>query len=177
MTAYRAHADLKIGHVHLHVSDLNRSVAFYQDVMGFDLNFQMEEAAFLSAGGYHHHIGLNTWGTAGMKPDFIRRPGLYHFALNYPTRQDLARAVRRIVEAGHFIRGASDHTSHLAVYLSDPDGNGIELAWDRAPEFWKHMLDGSLKVGNFGGLQKRLDVQALIAEADEQPAESALATV
>ena len=133
--------------------------------------------AFLSAGGYHHHIGLNTWGTAGVEPDGQRRPGLYHFALNYATRQDLARAVKRIVEAGPFIRGASDHTSHLAVYLSDPDGNGIELAWDRAPEFWKHMRDGSLKADAIGGLQKRLDVQALIAEADQDQAEPALATV
>jgi catechol 2,3-dioxygenase len=177
MTTYRAPADLKIGHVHLHVSDLNRSVVFYRDVMGFDLLFQLEQAAFLSAGGYHHHIGLNTWGTASMEPDGLRRPGLYHFALNYPTRQDLARAVKRIVEAGHLIRGASDHTSHLGVYLSDPDGNGIELAWDRGPEFWKHMLDGSLKAGDIGGPQKRLDVQALIAEADQGPAEPALATV
>ena len=177
MTAYRAPADLRIGHVHLHVSDLNRSIAFYRDVIGFDLLFQLEEAAFLSAGGYHHHIGLNTWGTAGMKPDGLRRPGLYHFALNYPTRQDLARAAKRIVEAGHVFRGATDHTSHLAVYLSDPDGSGIELAWDRTPEFWKHMLDGNLKAGDFGSLQKRLDVQALIAEADQDPAEPALATV
>lgn len=176
MTAYRAPADIRIGHVHLHVSDLNRSVAFYRDVMGFDLNFQVEEAAFLSAGGYHHHIGLNTWGTAGMEPDGLRRPGLYHFALNYPTRQDLARAVKRIVEAGPFIRGASDHTSHLAVYLSDPDGNGIELAWDRAPEFWTHMLDGSLTADAIASLQKRLDLHTLMAEADQDAAEPVLTT-
>ncbi|MCZ4093880.1 VOC family protein [Ensifer psoraleae] len=156
---------------------MNRSVAFYRDVMGFDLLFQLEEAAFLSAGGYHHHIGLNTWGTAGMEPDGLRRPGLYHFALNYPTRQDLARAVKRIVEAGHFIRGASDHTSHLAVYLSDPDGNGIELAWDRAPEVWKFMIDGSLTAEDLNQAQKRLDLAALIAEADQDSAEHALATV
>jgi catechol 2,3-dioxygenase len=171
MTTYRAPAGLRIGHVHLHVSDLARSAAFYRDVMGFDLLFQLEDAVFLSAGGYHHHIGLNTWGTAGMEPDGCRRPGLYHFALNYPTRGDLARAVKRVMESGHAIRGASDHTSHLAVYLSDPDGNGIELAWDRTPEFWTFMIDGNLKSENVGNVSRRLDVPALIAEADEHPTE------
>ncbi len=165
MTSYRAPADLRIGHVHLHVSDLARSVAFYRDVMGFDLLFDVGEAAFLSAGGYHHHIGLNTWGTAGMEPDGRRRPGFYHFALNYPSRQDLARIVKRVVEAGHPIGGASDHTSHLAVYISDPDGNGIELAWDRSPEFWRFLLEGRPKLEDLAKATKRLDVGALIAEA------------
>jgi catechol 2,3-dioxygenase len=176
MTAYRAPADIRIGHVHLHVSDIERSAAFYRDVMGFDLLFQFEDAAFLSAGGYHHHIGLNTWGTAGMTPDRQRRPGLYHFALNYPTRQDLARVVKRVVEAGHRIEGASDHTSHLAVYISDPDGNGIELAWDRPPEFWTFMLDGRLTPEKAVSMNKRLDVSALIAEADQPSVEPGLAT-
>ena len=166
MTTYRAPADIRIGHIHLYVSDLERSAAFYRDVMGFDLLFQFEEIAFLSAGGYHHHIGLNTWGTAGMQPDGRRRPGLYHFALNYPTRQDLARAVKRVVESGHKIDGASDHTNNLAVYISDPDNNGIELAWDRSPEFWTHMLDGKLTLEKAAKMNTRLDVEALIAEAD-----------
>lgn len=165
MTDYRAPADIRIGHVHLHVSDLQRSIAFYRDVLGFDLLSDLGEAAFLSAGGYHHHIGLNTWGTAGMQPDGRRRPGLYHFALNYPTRQDLARVVKRVVESGAVIQGASDHTSHEAVYIADPDGNGIELAWDRGPEFWKHMLGGALKPEDAAKYNRRLDVQALIAEA------------
>ncbi len=165
MSNYRAPADIRIGHIHLHVSNIERSAAFYRDVMGFDLLFQFEDAAFLSAGGYHHHIGLNTWGTAGMVPDRRPRPGLYHFALNYPTREDLARIVKRVVESGHAIDGASDHTSHLAVYISDPDGNGIELAWDRSPEFWKFMLDGKLTPESAVKLNKRLDIPALIAEA------------
>lgn len=166
MTAYRAPADIRIGHIHLHVSDLERAVAFYRDVMGFDLIMQMgSEAAFLSAGGYHHHIGLNTWGTAGMKPDGQRRPGLYHFALNYPTRADLARAVKRVAEAGPYIRGSADHHTHLAVYLNDPDGNGIELAWDREPEFWKPFLDPNTAPEALRTLNKPLNVQALIAEA------------
>ena len=177
MTAYRAPADIRIGHIHLHVSNIERSAAFYRDVMGFDLLFQFEDAAFLSAGGYHHHIGLNTWGTAGMEPDGRRRPGLYHFALNYPRRQDLARAVKRIVEAGHRIDGAADQSSHVAVYIADPDGNGIELAWDRPPAFWTFMIDGSLTREKAATMNRRLDVQALIAEVDQAPGESELATV
>ena len=106
----------RIGHVHLHVSDLHRSVAFYRDVIGFNLiRYMGDDGAFLSVDGYHHHIGLNTWGTKGMKTDGIRRPGLYHFALNYPTRLDLARAVKRLVEAWHPIEGAADESSHVAV--------------------------------------------------------------
>ena len=177
MTTYRAPADIRIGHIHLHVSNLERSVAFYRDVMGFDLLFKFEDAAFLSAGGYHHHIGLSTWGTAGMEPAGRRRPGLYHFALNYPTRQDLARAVKRLVEAWHPIEGAADQSSHVAVYISDPDGNGIELAWDRPPEFWTFMTDGSLTREKAATMNRRLDVQELIAEADEAPAEREPATI
>ena len=112
-----------------------------------------------------------------MEPDSRRRPGLYHFALNYPTRQDLARAVKRIVEAGHRIDGAADQSSHVAVYIADPDGNGIELAWDRPPEFWTFMIDGSLTREKAATMNRRLDVQALIAEVDQAPGESELATV
>ena len=166
MTDYRAPADLRIGHIHLHVSDLGRAVAFYRDVLGFDLNLEVGgTAAFLSAGGYHHHVGLNTWGTGGMAPDGRRRPGLYHFALNYPTRADLARAVKQVAEAGPYISGSADHHTHLAVYLSDPDGNGIELAWDREPEFWKPMLDPELSLDALRALIKPLDVPTLVAEA------------
>lgn len=165
MTSYRMPAGLRIGHVHLHVSNLKRSIAFYRDVMGFDLNFELPEIAFLSANGYHHNIGLNTWGTAGVVPDKQARPGLYHFALNYPERQDLTRAVRQLVEHNHPIDGAADHASHLAIYLSDPDGNGIELAWDRDPSFWAPWRNPDLTMADIRLVNKPIDLAALIAEA------------
>ena len=162
MTSYKAASGSRIGHVHLHVSNLERSIAFYRDVMGFDVHMHLPEFAFLGIDGYHHHIGLNTWGTAGVKADGKRRPGLYHFALNYPTEADFAAAVRHLVEVGHAVDGAADHHSHLAVYIADPDGNGIELAWDRDPSFWQPYL-GGLDAAKLHALNKPLDVEALIA--------------
>ena len=111
MSAYRAPSGLRIGHIHLHVSNLKRSLAFYRDVLGFDVNVELPQMAFLSVDGYHHHIGLNTWSTAGVRSDHRPRPGLYHFALNYPERRDLARAVRQVLASGHALQSASDHTS------------------------------------------------------------------
>jgi catechol 2,3-dioxygenase len=135
-------AGARIGHVHLKVADLDRAVRFYRDLLGFDLITQMgDSAAFLSAGGYHHHLGLNTWESAGGSPPPSGATGLYHFAINYPERRDLAVAVKRLLDAGWPIDGASDHGTHEAVYLHDPDFNGIELAWDRPEAEWPRQGD------------------------------------
>jgi catechol 2,3-dioxygenase len=135
-------AGARIGHVHLKVSDLDRSVHFYHELMGFDLMVRFgEQAAFLSAGGYHHHLGLNTWESAGGHPPEPGTTGLYHFAINYPTRPDLAAALKRLLDGGWSIDGASDHGTHEAIYLHDPDYNGIELAWDRSPDQWPRQGD------------------------------------
>jgi catechol 2,3-dioxygenase len=125
-----------IGHVHLKVADLERAIRFYCDVMGFELVCHLGSAAFVSAGGYHHRIGLNTWESKGGQPPAYGTTGLYHFAINYPTRRDLARAYKRLLDHGWSIDGSADHTSHEALYLHDPDLNGIELAWDREPSYW-----------------------------------------
>lgn len=130
-------AGTTIGHVHLKVADLDRAVRFYRDFMGFDLITQLgDQAAFLSAGGYHHHIGLNTWQSAGGEPPAAGTTGLYHFAINYPERRQLAAALKRLLDHGWGIDGASDHGTHEAIYLHDPDANGIELAWDRPRDEW-----------------------------------------
>lgn len=157
-----APAGTHIGHVHLKVADLERAVTFYRDVMGFDVVARYgSQAAFLSAGGYHHHIGLNTWESAGSTPPPREATGLYHFAINYPTRRDLAVAFRRLLDSGWAIDGASDHGTHEALYLHDPDFNGIELAWDRDPSEWPQNTDGSLKM-----FTHRLDLRDLLSEAE-----------
>ena len=123
-----------IGHVHLKVSDLDRAINFYHDLMGFDLIARMgDQAAFLSAGGYHHHLGLNTWESKGGGPPAPGTTGMYHFAINYPTRKDLAKAFKRLLDNGWNIDGYNDHSTHEALYLHDPDFNGIELAWIATP--------------------------------------------
>jgi catechol 2,3-dioxygenase len=148
--------------VHLKVSDLDRAVRFYHDLMGFDLVTQMgNQAAFLSAGGYHHHIGLNTWESAAGSPPPPGTTGLYHFAINYPTRKDLAIALKRLLDGGWPIDGASDHGTHEAIYLHDPDFNGIELAWDRARSEWPKIGD------NLSFVSRHLDIRRLLAEAQE----------
>jgi catechol 2,3-dioxygenase len=130
-------AGARIGHVHLKVANLDRAIRFYHEVMGFDLVFRYkDQAAFLSAGGYHHHIGLNTWESLNGEPPAPGTTGLYHFAINYPERRDLAAALKRILDHGWGIDGASDHGTHEALYLHDMDMNGIELAWDRDPSHW-----------------------------------------
>ncbi|HVL64900.1 MAG TPA: VOC family protein [Actinomycetota bacterium] len=150
-----------IGHVHLKVSDLERSVAFYTDVLGFELQTTYgSDAAFLSAGGYHHHLGLNTWHSKGASPAPARAPGLYHFAVLYPDRASLAAAVRRVLEHGWPLDGAADHLVSEAIYLRDPDGNGIELYRDRPREEWPREPDGSLGMATLP-----LDVEGLLAEA------------
>ncbi|MFL5807378.1 MAG: VOC family protein [Roseiflexaceae bacterium] len=154
-------AETRIGHVHLKVADLDRAIHFYRDLMGFDLLFNLGTAAFLSAGGYHHHIGLNTWESQGGSPPAPGTTGLYHFAINYPTRRDLAAALTRLLDGGWGIDGASDHGTHEALYLHDPDFNGIELAWDRPREEWPQR-DGVLTFS-----RKSLDFAGLLAELGE----------
>ena len=158
---YKAHPETRIGHVHLKVSDLERSIAFYRDVMGLEVQqIYGAQAAFLSAGGYHHHIGLNTWESRGAPPAPQHHPGLYHTAFLYPDRPALARALKAALEAGVELEGAADHGVSEALYFRDPDGNGIEIYRDRAPEDWPRGADGNLIMGN-----QRLDVAALLAEA------------
>jgi catechol 2,3-dioxygenase len=149
-----------IGHVHLKVADLERSLRFYRDVLGFEVMVQIgSSAAFLSAGGYHHHIGLNTWESAGGKPPPPGTTGLYHAAIVYPTRAALADALRRLMAAGISLDGASDHGVSEALYLHDPDENGVELYWDRPREAWPRSADGSLTM-----YTRRLDLNGLLAE-------------
>jgi catechol 2,3-dioxygenase len=150
-----------IGHVHLKVSDIDRALGFYRDVLGFEVFARMgDSAAFISAGGYHHHIGLNTWESRGGSPPPSGTTGLYHVAIRYPTRQALATAVQRVVDAGIPLTGASDHGVSEAIYLTDPDRNGIELYRDRAREEWPRDADGKLTM-----FTRPLDLPALLAEA------------
>ena len=154
-------AGTRIGHVHLKVADLDRSLAFYRDVLGFEVTQRYgDQAVFLSAGGYHHHIGLNTWESRGGRPPAPGTTGLYHTAILYPDRAALADALRRLVEAGIRLDGASDHGVSEALYLSDPDGNGVELYRDRPEAEWPRNADGTLAM-----VTKRLDLNALLAEA------------
>jgi catechol 2,3-dioxygenase len=151
-----------IGHVHLKVSDIDRALAFYCDVLGFELQQRMgDQAAFVSDGGYHHHIGLNTWESRGGSPPPPGTTGLYHFAIRYPTRRTLADALRRLLDAGIRPEGASDHGVSEAVYLSDPDGNGIELYWDRPKDEWPKQEDGGVAM-----VTGPLDVRGLLAELE-----------
>ena len=150
-----------IGHVHLKVADLDRSLGFYRDVLGFELQQRFgTQAAFLSAGGYHHHIGLNTWQSDGGSPPPPGSTGLFHAAIRYPDRAALADAVRRVVAAKVPLEGASDHGVSEAVYLRDPDRNGVELYWDRPRESWPREPDGSLAM-----ITAPLDLHALLRES------------
>lgn len=158
MTDTSIPAGAHIGHVHLKVADLERAVRFYHDILGFDVIVHHDTAAFLSAGGYHHHIGLNTWESEGGEPPAQGTTGLYHFAINYPARRDLAAALSRLLNRGWGIDGASDHGTHEAIYLHDPDFNGLELAWDRHPDEWPRR-DGTLTFS-----RRPLDFASLLAE-------------
>lgn len=150
-----------IGHVHLKVADLNRALAFWHGVLGFDIQQRMgDTAAFVSAGDYHHHIGLNTWESAGGSPPGRGTTGLYHVAIRYPDRVALADALRRVIDAGITLDGASDHGVSEALYLRDPDGNGVELYRDRPREAWPRDAHGTLAM-----TLAPLDVSRLLAEA------------
>lgn len=151
-----------IGHVHLKVSDLERSVKFYSEVLGMEVMARYgRQAAFLSYDGYHHHLGLNTWESQGAPPAPRRSAGLYHFAVLYPSREALATAVKRVLEHGVRLEGASDHLVSQAIYLSDPDGNGLELYWDRPPEEWPRDRHGQIQMAT-----ERLDLDELLSLAD-----------
>ena len=162
MTAKPIHPATRIGHVHLKVADLERALGFYRDVLGFELTQRFgSSAAFLSAGGYHHHIGLNTWESAGGRPPAGGTTGLYHLAIAYPTRAELGDALRRLREAGIPLEGASDHGVSEALYLRDPDSNGVELYWDRPQDEWPRTPDGGLAM-----FTQPLDLDSLLAAAD-----------
>jgi catechol 2,3-dioxygenase len=151
-----------IGHVHLKVADIERSLRFWRDVLGFEVQEILgDQAAFLSAGGYHHHIGLNTWESRDGPPPARGTTGLYHVAIRYPTRKALAEAVRDVVQAGIPLHGASDHGVSEAIYLADPDANGVELYWDRPRDEWPRDADGHLTM-----VTERLDLEGLIAELE-----------
>ena len=155
------HDGVRIGHVHLKVADLDRALEFYSGVLGFELQQRMgKQAAFLSAGGYHHHIGLNTWESAGGEPPPEGTTGLYHFAIVYPTRASLGDALRRLKAANVSLDGAADHGTSEALYLHDPDGNGLELYWDRPQEEWPREKDGKISM-----FTRPLDLQNLLATA------------
>jgi len=153
----------RIGHVHLRVADLDRALAFYQGVLGFEITQRMgHSAAFLSAGGYHHHIGLNTWQSRGGTPPPPGSTGLYHFAILYPTRRALAQALQRLLQAGHPLDGAADHGASEAIYLRDPDQNGVELYWDCPEADWPRDAQGQLRM-----VTEPLDLEGLLAELHE----------
>ena len=153
------HPEVRIGHVHPKVANLERAIAFYRDVLGFEVTQRHgDQAAFLSAGGYHHHIGLNTWESEGGSPPHRNATGLYHLAILYPTRVELADALRRLIKAGISLEGASDHGVSEALYLRDPDGNGVELYWDKPKEQWPRSANGELAM-----VTHRLDLEKLLA--------------
>ena len=155
---------VQIGHVHLKVADIERALTFYVDVLGFELTQRYgSSAAFVSAGGYHHHLGLNTWESRGGSPPREGSTGLYHLAIRYPERRTLADALRRLVSAGITLDGASDHGVSEALYLHDPDGNGVELYWDRPEAEWPRTAGGQLAMHT-----KPLDLSSLLAEAEDK---------
>jgi catechol 2,3-dioxygenase len=159
------HPQTRIGHVHLKVANLDRALAFYRDILGFAVTQRMgNAAAFLSAGGYHHHIGLNTWESEGGAAPPPGATGLYHLAILYPTRTELADALRRLVRAGIPLEGAADHGVSQALYLRDPDNNGVELYWDRPESEWPRTPAGELSMHT-----RQLDLQALLDQAPPQP--------
>lgn len=159
-TDYKVPAQTRIGHTHLKVSDLQRSLAFYCDLLGFELiTMYGEQAAFVSAGGYHHHIGLNTWYSKGAPPAPVNTAGLFHVAILYPTRRDLAVIFERIRNARYPFTGASDHGVSEALYLNDPDENGLELYWDRPREEWPRHADGSIEM-----YTRPLNLESLLQE-------------
>ena len=156
------HPGVRIGHVHLKVADIERALAFYCGVLGFELTQRIgSQAAFISAGGYHHHIGLNTWESRGGPPPPEGTTGLYHLAILYPTRAALADALRRLIAANIPLDGASDHGVSEALYLRDPDENGVELYWDRPQDMWPRTADGGLAM-----FTRRLDLMGLLRESE-----------
>ena len=160
---YQVPSGTSIGHVHLKVADIDRALAFYKGVLGFDQVMRLgDQAAFISAGGYHHHIGLNTWHSRRGSPPAPQHTGLYHFAIRYPTRRDLAAAVRRVIDAGVPLQGVADHGVSESIYLADLDGNGIELTRDRPEAEWPRDAQGTIAMH----MADPLDLEALLKETD-----------
>ena len=160
--SYTVPAQTRIGHVHLKVSDLERSLAFYHELLGFEIIQRYgSQAVFISAGGYHHHIGLNTWHSKGAGPAPVNVPGLYHTAILYPTRKDLAVILKRLIDAKYPLTGASDHGVSEAIYLNDPDHNGVELYWDKPKDQWPVDANGELQM-----MSDALDLEGLLREAE-----------
>jgi catechol 2,3-dioxygenase len=159
----RVHPETRIGHVHLRVANIERSLGFYRDLLGFEVTqWYGEDAVFLSAGGYHHHIGLNTWAGRNVPPAPRNTAGLFHLAILYPERRELARALKALLDAEYPIDGASDHGVSEALYLHDPDQNGVELAWDRPEKLWPRSKDGGLAM-----VTQPLDFRGLLAELEK----------
>lgn len=157
---YKIPAATRIGHVHLKVANIEKALAFYRDILGFEImQWYGSSAVFLSAGGYHHHIGLNTWYSKDAPPAPVRSAGLFHTAILYPTRRDLAVVFKRLLDAAYPLTGASDHGVSQALYLDDPDGNGVELYWDRPKEEWPVDSDGNLMM-----VTEALDLEGLLEE-------------
>jgi catechol 2,3-dioxygenase len=160
--SYTIPAQTCIGHVHLKVADINRALTFYKDLLGFEITqYYGDSAVFLSAGGYHHHIGLNTWHSRNAEPAPTNTAGLYHVAILYPTRKDLATILKRLTDAKYPLTGASDHGVSEAIYLNDPDRNGVELYWDKPKEQWPKDEKGNLLMGT-----EALDIDGLFGELD-----------
>lgn len=160
MNNYKLPSNTKIGHVHLKVSDLNESLDFYHKLLGFEITTRIgDQAVFISAGGYHHHIGLNTWHSKNGSKPLQNSTGLYHTAILYPTRKDLAKILQRLIDKGQTLTGAADHGVSEALYLNDPDENGVELYWDKPKELWPKNDDGTLKM-----YTKHLNLQDLLKE-------------
>jgi len=155
---YKIPPQTTIGHVHLKVSNIAKALEFYRDILGFEITqWYGDNAVFISAGGYHHHIGLNTWHSKDASPAPVRAAGLYHLAILYPTRKDLATAVKRLIDAKYPLSGAADHGVSEAIYLNDPDQNGVELYWDRPKEQWTLNEKGELNM-----ITEALDVEGLL---------------
>jgi catechol 2,3-dioxygenase len=164
MDHYQIPAGTSIGHVHLKVADIDRALAFYCDVLGFDQVMRIgDQAAFISAGGYHHHIGLNTWHSRRGTPPPAQHTGLYHFAIRYETRRELGAAVKRVIEAGVRLQGVADHGVSESIYLADPDGNGIELTRDRPESEWPRDPSGGIAMH----MADPLDLEALLSDASQ----------
>ncbi|NVJ85742.1 MAG: VOC family protein [Algoriphagus sp.] len=162
MENYKIPSATKIGHVHLKVSDLEKSLEFYCGLLGFELTMRYgRDAAFISAGGYHHHIGLNTWQSKGSSPAPNHYPGLFHTAILFPSRKDLTAITKRILESGYPLTGAADHGVSEAIYLDDPDQNGVELYWDRSKELWPKDPNGNLNM-----YTRRLNMDSLFSELE-----------
>lgn len=160
---YQVPANTRIGHIHLQVTDIDKALGFYRDILGFKVMQRFgNQVAFISAGGYHHHIGLNTWNSLGGPPARKQGAGLYHTAILYATRAELAGALRQLAAANYPITGSADHGVSEAIYLDDPDGNGVELYWDRPREQWPVGPDGSVQM-----YTRALDLRALLAEAPQ----------